>query len=130
MSFSCKKGKFDLCFNRLDRSVENLDPTGNPTYGSTRPMQVDQTGFHLCPGSQHILSFYMVYMVFLFGPLFLSKILVTDLIEMLILIKLQAEVSEWNFHLLDFFNGDLRTMFYATGRVCDFGKKLTIFNAI
>ena len=31
MSFSCKKGKFDLCFNRLDRPVEKSRPDRFPS---------------------------------------------------------------------------------------------------
>ena len=27
MSFSCKKGEFDLCFNRLDQPVEEFRPS-------------------------------------------------------------------------------------------------------
>ena len=38
MSFSCKKGEFDRCFNRLDRPVEEYRPDRQPD----RP--VDPTG--------------------------------------------------------------------------------------
>ena len=41
MSFSSEKGKFDRCFNRLDRPVEESRPDRLPD----RP--VDPTGFHL-----------------------------------------------------------------------------------
>ena len=38
MSFSCQKGEFDRCFNRLDRPVEESRPDRQPD----RP--VDPTG--------------------------------------------------------------------------------------
>ena len=31
MSFSCKKGEFDRCFNRLDRPVEESQPDQFPS---------------------------------------------------------------------------------------------------
>ena len=40
MSFSSQKGEFDRCFNRFDRRSKNLDPTGNLTGRSTRPVSI------------------------------------------------------------------------------------------
>ena len=49
MSFSCKKGEFNRCFNRLDRPVEGFRPDrqgGNPTGRSTRPVSI--SNLHFC----------------------------------------------------------------------------------
>ena len=50
MSFSYKKREFDRCFTGLTGRSKNLDPTGNPTGRSTRPVPVDPTSFHLWSG--------------------------------------------------------------------------------
>ena len=47
MFFSCKKGEFDRCFDRLDRPVEESRPDRQPD----RP--VDPTSFHLCYSHCH-----------------------------------------------------------------------------
>ena len=54
MSFSCQKGEFDRCFNRLDRPVEEsrpdrqpdrpVDPTGAGRPGPFPPLSHIKTG--------------------------------------------------------------------------------------
>ena len=44
MSFSCKKGKLDWCFNRFDRPVEKLRPVDRKitTGRSTQPVSITE----------------------------------------------------------------------------------------
>ena len=52
--------------------------------------------------------------------LFLSKTLVTHLIETLILIRLQEKASERNINIPNAFNGGLKQSFMPLGKFCNF----------